>query len=113
MSPLETRKRLLVLESDLNRALLTAELQGLRSHARWMTEVRRWLPSFRQGLALAAPIASLLRRRSKPKSALPPPAADRKWFARLTDAFRLLGPALLYLRRFLRRRRPRATEQAD
>jgi hypothetical protein len=100
MSPLETRKRLLVLESDLNRALLSADLQELRSGARWMTDVRRWLPSFRQGLALAAPVAGVLRRRRKRGGTSRKTDKGSRWFDRLFDAFKFLGPLAVYLRRF-------------
>lgn len=99
MSPLQARKRLLVLESDLNRALLTAEVQSLRSGALWLTEVRGWAPWFRQGLMLAGPLAGLLRR--KPKAGAG--NERRSWWARLTNGVKRLGLAMLFVGRLASR----------
>jgi hypothetical protein len=84
VSPLESRKQLLIAESELNRAQLSEECQtmahGVRDLAHWAKTIAAWAPS---AALLVAGFAAL--RRSKPA----PAAKNSSWFQRILNGVRL------------------------
>ncbi|MCP5518997.1 MAG: hypothetical protein H7A45_17275 [Verrucomicrobiales bacterium] len=95
------RKRALILESDLNRLLIAAELRQLRSPRVWTSELVRKAGGAKSLLTLAAPLARLLSRgRGR---------GDRpSWLRHAVDGLKLAAP-LGYLWRRRREKRPVST----
>ena len=84
VSPLEVRKRLLIAESELNRAQLSEEWQtmahGVRDLAHWAKTIAAWAPS---AALLVAGLAAFRRRKSAPA------AKNSSWFQRILNGARL------------------------
>lgn len=95
------RKRALILESDLNRLLITAELRQLRSRKVWTADLVRVAGRAKYVLTFAAPLARLLMRDKDGKG-----RASRR--RRVGEALKLAAPLGFLWRRF----RPKTTEPA-
>lgn len=64
MNPLESRKQLLIAESELNRAQLVLELQTIKNEVHAFTNQARTIASFASAAAtLIAGVASLQRKK--------------------------------------------------
>lgn len=101
------RKRSLVLESELNRLLIAADLQQLRSRSLWAADFARLAGHARHLLAFAGPVAGLLVRRRGHR--IEP--GGSKWLGRASAGVKLAAP-LLQAWRLIRRRSARATPPA-
>jgi hypothetical protein len=90
-----------VLESELNRILLAAELQELKAGARRLADVGHLVRQARHWLPLVAPVAGFLtgrgRRRKKRNSAT-------GWLGRAAKGVKLAAPAALAWRKTRKRR---------
>jgi hypothetical protein len=94
LSPLASRKQLLLAESELNRALLAGEVAALKSGIRAFTERANYFGSIASSAAaLGAGLASVIR----PKSATAAPP-KRSWLRTLFKGGGLLFSLWLELR---------------
>ena len=95
MSPLETRKQMLIVESELNRFQLAGDVAALRAEVRAFTQRAKAISSIASTVAgLAAVLAALgAWRRRKPAE----PGAKRSWLQLVLDGVGLISsiwPAL-------------------
>lgn len=63
MMELAERKRLLVLQADLHRAVLRAELAGVRARLEWLQSARDTVGAASPWLAMGAGVAGILAAR--------------------------------------------------
>ena len=92
LDKLNLQKQALLLESDLNRAALQADIHRLRSATTWVrgaTSVSRGLTPW---LTLLAPVAGFLVARRVRRS--------RSWFGRIVTAAKWAGPLYGLWKRF-------------
>ena len=84
LDKLAVEKQALVAASGLNRFVLQAEIQNLRSATAWVSEATRWPRKAGSLLLVLAPLAGFLLTRfsRRPDS----------WFNRVTAAAKWLGP---------------------
>ncbi len=90
MNPLESRKQLLIAESELNRAQLAQEWQTMAGEVRSLTSQARTIKSIASAIAtLVAGVASLRHKKSGP-------AADEKpsWWKTFLKGAGLAGSFL-------------------
>ena len=92
LDKLALEKQTLVAESGLNRLVLQAEIQNLRSATAWVSEATRWPRKAGPLLLLLAPLAGFLLTRlsRRPDS----------WFNRVTAAAKWIGPLYTLWRSF-------------
>ena len=92
---LNVQKQALVLESDLNRLALRAELQSLRSATAWVGTATRTSREFTPLLLLLAPLAGFLVARGfrRTGSWLSRVATAVKWIAPLYQVWKSFSPA--------------------
>jgi len=81
LSELAERKKLLVLQADLHRAVLQAEVVNARARLMWLGQVREKMPGGPWWLAGGATAGLLLARKWRPLL---------KWFPAGLTAWRLL-----------------------
>ena len=84
LDKLAHEKQALVAESGLNRLVLQAEFQNLRSATAWVHEATRWPQKAGPLLLLLAPLAGFLLTRISRR--------EDSWFKRVAAAARWLGP---------------------
>ena len=86
MNPLQSRKQLLIAESELNRAQLVSEWHALSDDVHALTRQARTIGSFASAAAtLAASIASFRRKRSLPVAEKP------SWWRTILSGAQLAG----------------------
>jgi hypothetical protein len=90
IADLQLRKRVLILESNLNRAALRAEWENLRTATAWVGQAAQTFQSVRPWLLLLAPVAGILTVRGmrRPAGALSRVLAALKWVGPAVAAWR-------------------------
>jgi hypothetical protein len=85
MIELEERKRLLILQADLHRTALRAEVAGVRSRLQWLQAAREKVGAASPWLALGAGVAGILaaRRWRNLVRWIPTALAALKWIRKL------------------------------
>ena len=101
VSSLEARKRLLIAESELNRAQLIEDWQTMADGVRGLTERARSI-----GTLASSAVSLLTGMVSYAKSRPEPAAAKSSWFEKLVGGARLASTIWLALR-------PRGTDSED
>jgi hypothetical protein len=96
LEKLALEKQTLVAESGLNRLVLQAEIQNLRSATAWVSEATRWPRKAGPLLLVLTPLAGFLLTRlsRRPDS----------WFNRVTAAAKWIGPLYTLWKTFSARR---------
>ncbi len=86
MKPLESRKQLLIVESELNRAQLVQEWQTLKGEVHALTDQARTIRSVASAVAtLVAGLASCRRK------AAAPPAEKPSWWRKISQGAGLVA----------------------
>jgi hypothetical protein len=83
---LQLRKRVLILESNLNRAALQAEWQNIRTATAWVGQAAQTLQVVKPWLPLLAPLAGILAVRGVRQPV--------RVLSRLMTALKWVGPVL-------------------
>jgi hypothetical protein len=97
LDKLAAQKQALLVESAVNRLVLQAEFQNLRSATAWVDEAVRGPRKLAPLLLILAPIAGFLLVRKSRRS--------DSWLNRATAALKWLGPLYGLWKRFSARRR--------
>ena len=84
LDKLALERRALVAESGLNRLVLQAELQNLRSATAWVSEAARWPQKAGPLLLVLAPLAGFLLMRASRR--------ENSWLKRVSAAAKWVGP---------------------
>ena len=84
LDKLALEKQALVTESSLNRLVLQAEIQNLRSATAWVSEATRWPRKAGPLLLVLAPLAGFLLMRISRR--------EDSWFRRASAAAKWIGP---------------------
>ncbi len=84
LEELHVQKQALLLQSNLNRAALQAEMRHLRAATTWMRQAARISRELTPWLALLASVAGFFAARGTRRSP--------SWFSRIMTAFKWLGP---------------------
>jgi hypothetical protein len=100
---LALEKQALVAESDLNRLVLRAELQNLRSATAWVSEATRWPQKAGPLLLVLAPLAGFLLTRVSRR--------EDSWFRRASAAAKWIGPLYTLWKSFSASRKEAETEE--
>jgi hypothetical protein len=96
LDQLALERRALVAESGLNRLVLRAEIQHLRSATAWVSEAARWPRKAGPLLLVLAPLAGFLLTRVSRR--------EGSWFRRLSAAAKWIGPLYTLWQSFSARR---------
>ena len=92
LDELAYEKRAILAESDLNRLVLQAEMQNLRSATAWVGEATRWPQKAGPLLLVLAPLAGFLLTRISRR--------EDSWFNRVAAATKWIGPLYTLWRNF-------------
>jgi hypothetical protein len=84
LDKLALEKQALVAESGLNRLMLQAEIQNLRSATAWVSEAARWPKKTAPLLLVLAPLAGYLLTKISSRAG--------SWFGRVSAAAKWIGP---------------------
>jgi hypothetical protein len=84
LDKLAREKQAILAESDLNRLVLQAEIQNLRTATAWVGEAARWPRKAGPLLLVLAPLAGFLLTRGSRR--------EDSWFSRVSAAAKWIGP---------------------
>lgn len=98
LAKLALEKQAILAESNLNRLVLQAEIQNLRSTTAWVSEATRWPQKAGPLLLGLAPLAGFLLTRISRR--------EDSWFSRVAAATKWIGPLYTLWRSFSASRKP-------